>query len=435
MSNMRRAASEDVLQCEDRRGRKEDDSVTSTASFSHSFASYFPICIIEKQITSVSRAERSFNLCLSTPSIIISGRQLNRSCLKRRKNMSLYGVLERKPQRETEDCQLLYEVSLPNNETVPAVIVFGDSIVDPGNNNYISTIVKCNFPPYGRDFAGGNQPTGRFSNAAKFGVKKLLPPYLDPNLQIQDLLTGVSFASGGSGYDPLTSELVSVASLSNQLDMFREYKEKIKGAVGELRMANIISKSIYIVCIGSDDIANTYSQTPIRQSHYDIPSYTNLMVSQASNFLQELYGLGARRIGIIGLPPIGCVPSQRTLGGGIQRGCSDSENQAAILFNTKLLSQMDAFKEKFPKARLVYLDIYNPLLYIIQNPAKYGFKVADKGCCGTGNIEVSILCNHYSVKTCSDSSSYIFWDSYHPTEAAYEVLCSLVVDNKIKDFF
>jgi len=42
--------------------------------------------------------------------------------------------------------------------------------------------------------------------AAKFGVKKILPAYLDPKLQPQDLLTGVSFASGGSGYDPLTSK-------------------------------------------------------------------------------------------------------------------------------------------------------------------------------------------------------------------------------------
>jgi len=45
-------------------------------------------------------------------------------------------------------------------------------------------------------------------SAAKLGVKKLLPAYLDPNLQLQDLLTGVSFASGGAGYDPLTAELV-----------------------------------------------------------------------------------------------------------------------------------------------------------------------------------------------------------------------------------
>jgi len=52
---------------------------------------------------------------------------------------------------------------MPENETVPALIVFGDSIVDPGNNNDINTLIKCNFQPYGRDFKGG-QPTGRFSN-------------------------------------------------------------------------------------------------------------------------------------------------------------------------------------------------------------------------------------------------------------------------------
>lgn len=41
----------------------------------------------------------------------------------------------------------------------------------------------------------------------ELGIKELLPAYLDPNLQIQDLSTGVNFASGGAGFDPLTSEL------------------------------------------------------------------------------------------------------------------------------------------------------------------------------------------------------------------------------------
>ncbi|RDX86234.1 GDSL esterase/lipase EXL3, partial [Mucuna pruriens] len=350
-------------------------------------------------------------------------------------------------------------VSLPNNETVPAVIVFGDSIVDTGNNNYISTIIKCNFQPYGRDFAGGNQPTGRFSNglipsdiiAAKFGVKNILPAYLDPKLQPQDLLTGVSFASGGAGYDPLTSKIASVLSLSDQLDLFKEYIKKIKETFGENRTTTIVSKSIYILCTGSNDIANTYSLTPIRRAHYDIQAYTDLMASQATNFLQELYGLGARRIGVIGLPVLGCVPSQRTIQGGIQRACSDFENQAAMIFNNKLSSQMDALKKGFPEARLVYLDIYNPLLNMIQNPAKYahfdlsdsllmdfgglGFEVTNKGCCGTGNIEAGVLCNRYSLHICSNTSNYVFWDSFHPTEEAYNVLCSLVIDNKIKYFF
>ncbi|KHN41131.1 GDSL esterase/lipase EXL3 [Glycine soja] len=331
-------------------------------------------------------------------------------------------------------------VSLPNYESIPAVIVFGDSIVDTGNNNYINTIAKCNFLPYGRDFGGGNQPTGRFSNgltpsdiiAAKFGVKELLPPYLDPKLQPQDLLTGVSFASGASGYDPLTSKIASALSLSDQLDTFREYKNKIMEIVGENRTATIISKSIYILCTGSNDITNTYF---VRGGEYDIQAYTDLMASQATNFLQELYGLGARRIGVVGLPVLGCVPSQRTLHGGIFRACSDFENEAAVLFNSKLSSQMDALKKQFQEARFVYLDLYNPVLNLIQNPAKYGFEVMDQGCCGTGKLEVGPLCNHFTLLICSNTSNYIFWDSFHPTEAAYNVVCTQVLDHKIKDFF
>lgn len=47
---------------------------------------------------------------------------------------------------------------------VPAVMIFGDSVVDAGNNNYLFTLVKSNFPPYGRDFGPRRTPTGRFCN-------------------------------------------------------------------------------------------------------------------------------------------------------------------------------------------------------------------------------------------------------------------------------
>jgi hypothetical protein len=46
---------------------------------------------------------------------------------------------------------------------VPALFTFGDSSVDVGNNDYLHTIIKANFPPYGRDFAN-HVATGRFCN-------------------------------------------------------------------------------------------------------------------------------------------------------------------------------------------------------------------------------------------------------------------------------
>ncbi|XP_047155216.1 GDSL esterase/lipase At5g42170-like [Vigna umbellata] len=334
---------------------------------------------------------------------------------------------------------LVNVVSLPNNYSVPAVFVFGDSIVDTGNNNYIKTIAKCNFRPYGKDFGGGNQPTGRFSNglvpsdiiAAKFEVKKLLPPYLDPNLKREDLLTGVSFASGANGYDPLTSKIALVLSLSDQLDKFKEYIKKIQGMVGENTTTSLISKSLYILCTGSNDITHTFF---LRRLKYNISTYTDFMASQATMFLKELHGLGARRIGILGLPNVGCVPFERTIRGGFKRACSDADNQAAMLFNNKLSSQIDILGKNFPDARLVYLDVYNPLSDMIQNPSKYGFEVADKGCCGTGDFEVGFLCNPV-LKICSNRSSYIFWDSFHPTERAFNILSSEVLDKNINKFF
>jgi hypothetical protein len=43
--------------------------------------------------------------------------------------------------------------------------VFGDSLVDAGNNDYLFTLSKADSPPYGIDFKpSGGQPTGRFTN-------------------------------------------------------------------------------------------------------------------------------------------------------------------------------------------------------------------------------------------------------------------------------
>lgn len=43
--------------------------------------------------------------------------------------------------------------------------IFGDSLVDVGNNNYIFTLSKADSSPYGIDFGPSDgQPTGRFTN-------------------------------------------------------------------------------------------------------------------------------------------------------------------------------------------------------------------------------------------------------------------------------
>lgn len=44
-----------------------------------------------------------------------------------------------------------------------AFFVFGDSLVDNGNNNFLATTARADSPPYGIDYPT-HRPTGRFSN-------------------------------------------------------------------------------------------------------------------------------------------------------------------------------------------------------------------------------------------------------------------------------
>ncbi|KAJ0974220.1 hypothetical protein J5N97_016185 [Dioscorea zingiberensis] len=310
--------------------------------------------------------------------------------------------------------------STPPPKSPPAVFIFGDSIVDPGNNNVLKTLIKCNFPPYGQDFPA-HRPTGRFSNGkipsdfivSGLGVKELLPPYLGDDLPPEEIITGVSFASSGSGYDPLTPVIVSVLSMTDQLKLFEEYKVKLRSIVGDERAESIVLDSMYVVCAGSDDLANTYFTTPFR-SHFDVPSYIDLMVSSASSFLEQLHQGGARKVGFVGLPPIGCLPSQRTLGGGLSRECVTSRNEAASLFNSKMANKIGELGRVLNSSRIIFLDIYTIFMNIIQQPHVYGFDESTRGCCGSGKLEVSVLskCNfppygknfpgHIATGRCSD---------------------------------
>ena len=267
--------------------------------------------------------------------------------------------------------------------------------------------------------------------ASKLGLKELLPAYLSPNLTKHDLLTGVSFASGGTGYDPLTAQLASVISMTDQLRMFDDYKQRVRSVAGDAALHSILTKGIFAVCAGSDDVANTYFTMRARSS-YSHAAYASLMVSHASAFLDGLLAAGARRVAVISMPPIGCVPSQRTLSGGLARGCSEGHNEIATMVNAGMRGTVQELKARYPGARVVLMDIYGYLLDMMLRPGSYGFRESTLGCCGTGMMEVSVLCNGVTSAVCGDVKDYLFWDSFHPTEKAYKILVDYVYDNYLQ---
>ncbi|KAG6548484.1 hypothetical protein Mapa_009972 [Marchantia paleacea] len=314
----------------------------------------------------------------------------------------------------------------------PAIILLGDSTIDVGTNNDLVTVIKSDFPPYGRDLTM-QLPKGRFCNGLL--VTDLLAQdlgfpfqiaYLQRAGQEEALLTGVNFASSGSGWVNLTADTYNVISFAKQVDQFKDYKKELISMVGQTQADYIISNALYVISTGTNDYILSYYVNPIAQEKYTIPTYQQLIRDTASVYIQYLYNEGARNFAIASLPPLGCLPAAISLYGnkGLgKEGCVAPLNEVARIGN-------DAFRHLFmPKlerqmagSKFVYLDVYTILFDVAANPRAFGYKEARRSCCGTGLVEVAILCNPATFGTCDDSNEYVFFDSFHPTSRTYKMV-------------
>ncbi|XP_006350140.1 GDSL esterase/lipase At2g31540-like [Solanum tuberosum] len=177
-----------------------------------------------------------------------------------------------------------------------SILVFGDSSVDTGNNNHIDTIAKGNHLPYGQDFTN-HIPTGRFSNgklvpdmlSISLGLKKNgVPPYLQRDLLKNDLITGVCFASGGTGYDELTSTISGVISMKEELEYFKEYLSKIKDIVGgnSSEVERIVNGALVIVSAGTNDLIFNFYDLPNRRLQFSLSGYQDFLLDKVQSFIK-----------------------------------------------------------------------------------------------------------------------------------------------------
>ncbi|XP_043690741.1 GDSL esterase/lipase At2g04570-like [Telopea speciosissima] len=350
------------------------------------------------------------------------------------------------PSHKTIQCLFLFiflvAEAVPSRAKVPAVIVFGDSSVDSGNNNRIQTILKSNFEPYGRDFEGGH-PTGRFCNgrippdfiSEALGLKHTVPAYLDPRSTIKDFATGVCFASAGTGYDNATSDVLNVIPLWKQLENYKMYQKRLRKYVGMEKAEEILREALYLMSIGTNDfLENFYVLFSRRSSQFTVEQYEDFLVGIAENFVRQLYELGGRKISLGGLPPMGCLPLERSRNIMSGSGCVDEYNQVAMDFNVKLQGLVIRLREELPEIRLVFSDLYHILLDVANKPSSYGFESAAVACCATGLFEMGYLCDEHSPFTCADANQYVFWDSFHPTQRTNQIMSDHLMITALSEF-
>ncbi|KAG0477835.1 hypothetical protein HPP92_012554 [Vanilla planifolia] len=325
----------------------------------------------------------------------------------------------------------------PPLHNISAVFAFGDSTLDTGNNNHLPTLVRADHPPYGCDFYGG-VATGRFSDGrlitdylvSSLGLKDYLPPFSDAIVSVDDLRTGVCFASAGSGLDDLTAVQSAVMTMDQQMKRFEEYLGRLRQSVGTPAADKTVADALFVVGVGSNDLMMNYYLLPTRKVAYTLQEYFAFLLDKLQSLIERLHGMGARRLTIAGLPPLGCLPLQMTQTSppAGPRACVEQQNADAAAYNGMLQQLLQRLEASLEGAKIAYVDIYTPLMDMVTQPDAYGFVETSVGCCGTGTIEMGPLCAA-PLPTCADPSKYMFWDSVHPTQAAYEALAKIFMEH------
>ncbi|XP_021675814.2 GDSL esterase/lipase At5g33370-like isoform X2 [Hevea brasiliensis] len=305
-----------------------------------------------------------------------------------------------------------------------AFFVFGDSLVDNGNNNYLATTARADSPPYGIDFPT-HRPTGRFSNglnipdfiSQEIGSEFLLP-YLSPQLTGNKLLVGANFASAGIGILNDTGiQFVNIIRMFQQFDYFKEYQRRVTALIGARRTKQLVNGALVLITVGGNDFVNNYYLVPnsIRSRQYNLPDYVKFLISEYKKILM-LYDLGARRVLVTGTGPLGCVPAELATRG--RNGQCDAELQrAASLFNPQLTQMLGQLNRQYRSNIFIAANTGKMSLDFINNPGAFGFITAKVACCGQGPYNGVGLCTPAS-NLCPNRNIYAFWDPFHPSERA-----------------
>ncbi|KAL5996476.1 hypothetical protein ACLOJK_026556 [Asimina triloba] len=116
--------------------------------------------------------------------------------------------------------------------------------------------------------------------------------------------------------------------------------------------------------------------------------------------------LDARKIIVVNVGPIGCIPYLRDTSPSTAENCIHFPNQLATSFNTKLKSLVAELNSNLEGAVFVYADIYSIVSDIVENYSSYGFECFSSACCAAAGRFGGLIPCSPSSKVYPDRSKY-----------------------------
>lgn len=164
----------------------------------------------------------------------------------------------------------------------------------------------------------------------------------------------------------------NVIPLWKELEYYKQYQARLRSYLGKDKAKEIISESLYLMSLGTNDFLENYYIFPTRRLQFSVTEFEDFLVGIAENFIRELHALGARIISLTGLIPMGCLPLERATNFIGIHECNEEYNKVAMEFNDKLKIMEEKLNRELPQLKLMSANAYEIFADIIRSPSSYG---------------------------------------------------------------
>jgi phospholipase/lecithinase/hemolysin len=276
----------------------------------------------------------------------------------------------------------------PADTSYDRLVVFGDSLSDPGNA-YVLTGMSLVPPytdlipdhPYAR---GGHHLSNGSTWIEQLATKMKLEQSVGPALRVPGVFSNYAVDRTRACSE---SPSPTYVDLSGQVNMFL-------GDFGGTAPA----EALYVVFIGGNDVRDALtSQAPLEVIECALSSiYSNIIA---------LINAGARTFLVANVPNLGQVPAVALLGEEVQAGAT----YASEIFNQQLEGILSIIeKSSGYQVSFYHLDTFDLITQASSNHP---------------DLNVTEPCiDVFAGTVCAPAEGYLFWDGVHPTVTGHALI-------------
>ncbi|CAK7329413.1 unnamed protein product [Dovyalis caffra] len=172
------------------------------------------------------------------------------------------------------------------------------------------------------------------------------------------------------------SSVKNVVTLREHIEQLSTVYANLTAIKGSADTEILFSKSLFFISIGSNDLLSYY------HSNTSLPKqeFLSALEHEYEKHLKNLLKLGARKIGIISVTPVGCCPSQRVYNE--SEVCLESLNDLSLDFLPTTKAFLMKLSSEYTVLKYSLGITFEMTINVIANPLLFGFKEVQTACCG-----------------------------------------------------